>query len=405
MVKTLLVISKYLPEYTGAAYRLHNLYKRSEISNLSQNVEVLCNSTSETFSETYHYDGVKVRRVVFPWQLLWLPSRFRNAIKVYYEAFFSFIYIFQKKPKTLHIVGYSGATIAALIYGRLNNIPRLIELVTREATPFQYLPGFRYPKFLRLERQTIIVAISSEIEERCNLLGIKTNVWLRPNPIDETRFNPCANSEKLKYRLMICPFRKDDIVIAMVAKFMPQKNQIFLLEVLKELPERFKLLLGGPQVNSGLFKTRDSSYFSEILAKMKINSLEKRVHIQIGFVDAANYMKACDIYAMPQHTEGFGTPMFEAMATGKPIIANKDEPEFQRWIKDGNNGSLSPMNAKIWAKNIQKAIKLPEWKLEIASRNILSVASMAETERSYKKIFIALQLSRSGQKLCVDEII
>ena len=245
MPKTLLVISKYLPEYTGAAFRIHSLYKRLEKTNFINNIEVLCTSTSETCNKNYNYDGIRVKRIVFPCHLSWLPSRMSEALKVYYEALFSFLYLLREKPDFLHIVGYSGATMAALIYGRINNIPRLLELVTREANPFQYLPGFRYPKFLQLKKQTIIVAISKEIEERCKNLGFRENVWCRPNPIDETRYGPCTSIEKHEKRRTLCQFKENDI-IGMVVKFMPQKIKYFV-EFCK-LPTRFKLLLAGPKV-------------------------------------------------------------------------------------------------------------------------------------------------------------
>lgn len=404
MPKTLLVISKYLPEYTGAAFRIHSLYKRFEKANLIEEIQVLCNSTSETCNKNYYYEGIPVKRIVCPWRLFWLPQRGSEAFKVYYEALFSFLYILREKPDFLHVTGYSGATIAALIYGRLNNVPRLVELVTREATPFQYLPGLRYPKFLQLKKQTVIVAISKEIGERCKNLGLKANLWCRPNPVDETRFKPCTNLEKSEQRMKLSPFKEDDIVIGMVAKFMPQKNQIFLLEVLRQLPVNFKLLLAGPIVKNGLHKARDEAYFNDILTKIEASGLQKRVKIQVGFVNAANYIKACDIYVMPQYSEGLGTPMLEAIATCRPIIANEEEPEFSQWIKCGKNGYLSEMKPEIWVKNIDKARRIPKNKLRAASKNILTIASMVEIDLRYQKLFEALQESKSGQKLNIKDV-
>lgn len=400
MVKVLLVISKYLPEYTGAAYRLDNFYRRQPDIEL----KVLCNSTSEKKSATYTHEGIEVRRVVFPWQWTSLPLRIRTAAKVYYEAVFSFCHLWRERPEFLHIAGYSGGTMAALIYGRLFGVPRLIELVTSEATPYQYLPGLLYPRFLELERKTAIVAISQNIADGCKKRGLQKNVWCRPNSIDETRFFP-ELAEKMRYRKSLSPFGEQDIVITMVAKFMPQKNQIFMLDVIRFLPEEYKLLLAGPRAQTGMFKDRDEKYFADILAGITDYGLQDRVHIEAGFVDAASYMKAADIYVMPQHTEGLGTPMLEAMACGLPVVANRDEAAFAEWVRDGENGYLSTMNPEIWAQNIQKAHDIPLPNLERASHDIRDIASTAKSDARYRRLMAALLCAPKDGEFEIKDVI
>lgn len=386
MSKALLVISKYLPEYTGAAYRLNSLYKRLG----DRNVEVLCNSTSETRSLSYVYEGVSVRRVVFPFRISARSGRVVHAIKVYYEALFSFFHMMRVKPDFLHIAGYSGATMAALLYGRIYNVPRLIELVTKDAVPYQYLPGFRYSNFLRLDKGAVVVAISDAIAQKCKAQGLSDNVWCRPNPIDETRFKPCDAAGKQVLRKAISPFGEDDIVIGMVAKFMPQKNQIFLIDVLKDLPEEYKLLLAGPRVDSGIYKDRDERYFQEILKRIKEYDLSDRVHIQEGFVDAADYMKASDVYVMPQYSEGLGTPMLEAIACAVPVVANIDEPAFAEWVRDGENGYLAQLEADEWCRALKKACDITAGMMSGASEDILSIAAINKCDAQYRFLFKAL---------------
>ncbi|MGH1456365.1 MAG: glycosyltransferase family 4 protein [Alphaproteobacteria bacterium] len=401
MPKTLLVISKYLPEYTGAAYRLHSLYQRIG----SADIEVLCTSTSETKNMAYTHDGIRVKRVVFPLALSATPNRLINAIKVYYEAFFSFFYIRRQKPEFLHIAGYSGATMAALLYGRIYNVPRLVELVTSEATPFQYLPGLRYSNFLKLEKRTVIIAISKKIANECKQKGLNKNIWCRPNPIDASRFTPPSEKNKASLRQALCPFKDNDIIISMVAKFMPQKNQIFLLDVLRRLPENYKLLLAGPRVNSGIFQKRDADYFKNIEKTIKDYTLENRVHIHDGFVDAADYMKASDVYVMPQYTEGLGTPMLEAIACGVPVVANATEPAFQEWIKDGENGYLSAMNSENWAQHIINAHELGFKKTATASKDILEIASIQKCDDNYIKIISALMNIPANMKVDLKNVL
>jgi asparagine synthase (glutamine-hydrolysing) len=399
--KMQLVISKFLPEYTGAAFRVGALYKRLGFGSVS----VLCNSTSQKTSQKYEINNFDAFRIVFPFSWGCAPRRLVFAIKTYYEFIFSFLaLLISKKPQLLHIVGYSGATMAALLYGRLFAVPRLIELVTAQATPFQYLPGLRYPKALGLERNTAIVAISKNIRDNLEKDNIINPVWCRPNPINGRKFSLVSAAEKAKLRSQISPFKKADIVIAQVAKFMPQKNQIFMLDVLKELPESYKLLLAGPRAETGLYEARDREYFQDIENKITEYGLQDRVHIQTGFVEAADYMRASDMYVMPQHSEGLGTPMLEAIACGLPVIANADELAFQEWVKTGKNGALAPLDAKKWAAAVKKAQKFSKEQRKTASDDIRALASVEDCDAKYRLLMEALCVMEKGEELDIADV-
>ncbi len=403
MTKVLLVISKYLPEYTGAAYRIDGLYRRLKSLDENLEIEVLCNSTSEQKSQNYIHDGVKVRRVVFPFKLSFLPKRLRDSLKTYYEAFGSYIYMRKKRPDIIHIVGDSGATRAALIYGRVKKIPRIIELVTCRATPLQYLPLLRYPEFLKLKQQCAVITISAKLADDCKGIGLTGNVWSRPNPIDGGEFFP-EFDKKHEYRARLSPFSDDDIVISMVAKFMPQKNQIFMIDVLKHLPENYKLLLAGPKAESGIFKERDQKYFEDIKALINKYGLESRVHIVADFVKAGDYMKAADIYVMPQRSEGLGTPMLEAFACALPVVANANEPAFCQWVENGKNGFLCDMQPEIWGDNIVKALEIPQAKLLENSENIRNIADIDKCDKEYKKLINELISLPLDKELKVSDV-
>ena len=404
-LEILLVISKYLPEYTGAAFRIDALYRRLKEQSAISGITILCNSTSEKKSLIYSYEGVKVKRIVCPFRFSWLPQRVANALKTYYEAALSFLYLQKAKPQCLHIAGSSGATCAAILYGRLYKIPRFIELVTREASPYQYLPGLHYPQFLQLHKNTVIAAISQQLAERCKKQGLNKNIWCRPNPVNEQKFTPCCEKTKMELRTKISPFTQDDITITMVAKFMPQKNQLFLLDVLKHLPEHYKLLLAGPRVDSGIFKDRDTQYFNTVRETITKDGLEGRVHLREGFVNADEYMKASDIYVMPQYNEGLGTPMLEAIACAVPVVANKNEPAFTQWIRDGQNGYLSTMEPQDWAENIIKAGQIRRETLEAQAQKIHDSASITRSDKAYMALFHALTGAEPGEEIDISHVI
>ncbi len=399
MTKILLVISKFHPEYTGAAHRIDLMYRRLQQADPALSIDVVCNSTSHMDSDDFSHKGWWVKRRVFPWRCSWLPLRLRNAVKAYWEFFASLGCFVGQKPDLVHIVGFSGGTMAALIYFRWRRISRLIELVTKSASPVQFLPGLRYERALELEKQSVIVAISGELASTCSKIGLRCNVWCRPNPVDASRFFPDAQAQGV-LREELTPFQPEDIVIGMVAKSMPQKNQIFLLEVLGKLPDDFKFLLAGPRVSSGIFKSRDERYYDSILENIDRLGLGNRVHIHADFVDASRYMKACDVYVMPQFNEGLGTPMLEAMACGLPVVANQEEPAFNEWITEGDNGFLRPLIAKEWAEVIRKSAAIPiDERMSFSSR-IRAIASSTLIDNQYALIIDALKDAQPYD--CID---
>ena len=71
---------------------------------------------------------------------------------------------------------------------------------------------------------------------------------MRPNPIN-SKFYIVNRIEKLKLRNKLTNFSNDDIVMTHIATFIKQKNHIFLLDVLKKLPEKYKLYLGSTENN------------------------------------------------------------------------------------------------------------------------------------------------------------
>ena len=88
-----------------------------------------------------------------------------------------------------------------------------------------------------------------KLQELCKTHKVK-NIWMRPNPINENKFYIVNKIEKLKLRNKLTNFSNDDIVMTHIATFIKQKNHIFLLDVLKKLPEKYKLYLGGTVENN-----------------------------------------------------------------------------------------------------------------------------------------------------------
>ena len=381
----LIVASKFPPEYSGPGVRIPRLYKAIAADLGIARIDVLCGGIEYHDNADYEHEGFHVRRraASFLRKQNFLPARLTNFLAYNVETIIGLRALkHYKNIDLVHIIGHCGHTAAALHWARRRNIPVLMELVNAQARPCQKF--FVFGKVCPPEN-SVIVVLNDELEKVCRDAGFSKQVWKRPNPVDETVFSPDPE-RKMDFRRKISPFNTEDIVITSVAKMIPRKNQIFLVDVLRHLPERYKLILAGSAVKEGPLAARDRAYIENIKARVAEYGLQNRVHLAAGYVDSSLYMKASDIYALPAWDEGLGTPMIEALSCGVPVVANADEAAFREYIRDGQNGFLCSLeNPQYWASSIEKAASFPlEQRLKEASL-MQTLASQSKIYDEYKR--------------------
>ena len=301
----------------------------------------------------------------------------------------------------IHTVGMSSSTAMGIVWSQIAKVPIIIELVTKESTPFQNLPLLHFFWKPELKYQTVIVAISSALGDKCRELGLSNNVWIRPNPVNTVKYN-VRYEEKYKLREKNTPFNKDDVVLVSISKFMPSKNQLFLIDVVNKLPDKYKLILAGPLVSEGAFVKRDKMYFEEIVEKIKEYDIGSRVFLKTGFVQADEYINASDIYLLPNIQEGLATPMLESIACGVPVIANKSEQAFKEWISDGKNGYLCELNIEDWVSNILNINSITKEDIVSSSNSIREKAGHEKIDSIYNKLIHVLKNSEVNEIISID---
>lgn len=388
-MKAVIVISKFPPEYSGPGVRMPKLYRylKDKIPDFS--VQVVCNGIEHTGNAVYAYEDLPVTRLsAYGWNL---PKWAHAHVARIAESIFTFLFLCRncKSVDFVHILGNSGGTAAAILFARLFNLPTIMELVTAKAEPWQRFLFF----IIKPHRNSIFITLTKNSRQRCLKNGYRPeSIWLRPNPIDEDVYKP-AGDEKFALRTALSPFKADDIVICSVAKIMPQKNQILLLKALVHLPEKYKLLVAGPLVESGPLYERDKQYIDSMYSLIAEHNLQNRVHLHTGFVRSADYMRATDIYGLPAWDEGFGTPMIEAMACGLPVIANSDEAAFKEWIKNGVNGYLCSIEKpQNWAEAIEKASQFSLDQRLAQSASVTNQAGQTGVYQTYADLIERLTL-------------
>ncbi len=395
-MKVLLISSKFAPEYAGSGLRALNTYKRlSEKFNIR--FEVICNSVELTGSKQYVFEGTNVSRISLPLLLPYAASDYRIisrvlfVIKYYMEIYKTYKLLKSKTYDLIHSFGNTASIAAAAYLSEYLKKPMIIELCNSPIDdPHPYLPILNHFIKSDFHRGKVFVAISKELKSVCNKFGYEKNVWSRPNPIDKKTFYVKSVEEKKLLRERNTPFKAFDKVLTYVAKFIPRKNHIFLIDVLNRLPNQYKLVLAGPLVSQGENKERDDCCVESIKKKIDDLKLNDRVFMNIGQVDMSEYLSLSDVFLFPSFNEALGTPMLESFGCGVPVIANNNESAFRQWIKNGNNGFLCELNAEEWAKAIRNIVETDDYKRKRISEDIYSQASSDVIDEGYIKIIRAL---------------
>ncbi|MBU4377320.1 MAG: glycosyltransferase family 4 protein [Candidatus Omnitrophica bacterium] len=393
-INVLVVSSKYPPEYAGSGIRARTTYKRLA-EKFPIAFEVLTSSVTYNKSAIYDIDGVRVTRIARkPFPLATDEKRgaitFTNKLKLgcdyLSEAVLTWKYLASnsKRFDLIHIFGKNWVTAATVTFAKAFKKPFIVELCNEVDTPHHYEPFFlRAILGGRFPGKTPIVCISDMLKNMCESYGYKDSIWCRPNPVDESRFF-VDEKNKAAFRKKYTHFGPDDILLVYVAKFRPSKNQILLLDVLRELPEKFKLVLAGPVVDSGPLFERDKNCLGKIKEKIRKYGLESRVELKSEFIENVDkYLKMSDIYLFPTTTEALGTPMLEAMACGLPVVANRIKGVTDSWIEDGKNGYISSLNAGEFAEKIQRALAITPGILSKKRQEILSQCSARVLDEHY----------------------
>ena len=145
-------------------------------------------------------------------------------------------------------------------------------------------------------------------------------VYIVNNAIELKRF--MYSEAKRREIRAVFAVQEDEILIGCIGRLCFQKNQEFLLRVLKQLNDRaaydskVKLMLVGDGEN------RD-----RLVALARELKLEKLL-IMIPACDRANdYYNAFDIFALPSRYEGFGMVAVEAQMNGLPCLLSDEFPE------------------------------------------------------------------------------
>lgn len=163
-----------------------------------------------------------------------------------------------------------------------------------------------------------------------------------PNPIDFARFafDPMAREEIRA----LWGVPEGSLVLGHVGRWAPQKNQIFLLSVLK------RLLDAG--MDACLALVGDGPDRLAIEAEANRLNVSDRV-VAPGYIDAASAYSAFDVFCFPSRYEGLGMAPMEAQASGLPCLVSEAVPG--EVDVTGRCGFLPMGSVQAWADAVTDA--------------------------------------------------
>ena len=142
--------------------------------------------------------------------------------------------------------------------------------------------------------------------------GVRSKAMMINNGIDceQYRYNEAVRAE-VRQELGI---GENDFVIGHVGRFIPLKNQAFLVDILEELHKTMpsaKLLLVG-----------EGETMEEVKGKVESKGLSDVVIFTGVRSDVVRLMQAMDTFVMPSWFEGLPVSLVEAQAAGLPVVAS-----------------------------------------------------------------------------------
>lgn len=179
-------------------------------------------------------------------------------------------------------------------------------------------------------------------------------------------------------------------VIGHVGRFAYPKNQIFLIDIFKEIlktkPNTMLLLIGEGDLKE------------EIIKKIETAKIQDKVLMMPFTSSVEQYYQMMDAFVFPSKYEGFGIVVLEAQASGLPVWVSEKVPDEVKVLNSTYTISLENY-AKYWAQSVLKSLENYQRKdctETIKNKGFDIVEKSKWLEQYYEKIFLHNNLSKKG---------
>lgn len=170
---------------------------------------------------------------------------------------------------------------------------------------------------------------------------------LFPNAIPAKAYRFCEETrEDIRTKLHIPDHQ---LIVGNVARFSPQKNHSFLLDIFEKI---------SLKTDAVLLLVGDGELRQNIEAKVHALQLDGKVRFVGKSSHVEQLLQAFDVFAMPSLYEGLPLTLIEAQASGLPCIIS-DRVPLECKITDLVAQVSLESSAEDWSETILTAAKLP----------------------------------------------
>lgn len=270
-----------------------------------------------------------------------IPLRFSHPVKYFYRLF---VTIKKGNFDIVHVNGNSGSMLLEIMASCLAGVKVRIAHSHNTKTSHPLLNNIMNPFLELLVTQRFA----------CNnaagkwLFGNR-EFWVIKNGLD---------LEKYRYKKET-KGEENKIILGNVGRFNYQKNQGFLIDLIKQLNSRFNMLLIGNGDN-----------FDSLRKKVNESNLDGKVKFTGTVNNVCDYLNKMDIFLLPSRFEGQPYSVIEALANGLPILISNT---VSREIKlTGHMAFISIDKPDKWQEKLEKFDyrKYRMKRVKISSENI-----------------------------------
>ncbi len=170
---------------------------------------------------------------------------------------------------------------------------------------------------------------------------LQNKITFIPHGVDTTLFKPSLEKGDNTETFTLCS----------VGNINENKNQLFILEALKALPE---------YVHFNMFGKADEPYLEKLKKQIHKEGLENRVHIK-GFVlneELPHILQEQDVFVLASKREGLPVSILEALACGIPALSSDSGGGARFIFKDTAKENIFSVNDhKDFIKKLMPFIK------------------------------------------------
>lgn len=221
-------------------------------------------------------------------------------------------------------------------------------------------------------RSDLIIAPSAKIKKYLKKYGVKKPIELISTGINLNKFKDVdENIFRQQYRI-----NPKDKILLFIGRVGKEKNLDFLFHALNNIKdEKVKLLIvgDGPEKNN----------LKELAKKL---NLSNRI-IFLGYINRQKIpfaLATSDIFVFSSKTETQGLVLLEATASGKPIVAVRDETICE-FVKENVNGFIIKSSPKKFAQKVEEILNNQDIYNKF-SQNSKKIAQNFSSEKQTQKL-------------------